>query len=72
MYCVIVDAATADGVHGLEEEGEDIRVSRVSFAMALQWLNESRITSGPAIIALQWLALHRQELRAKFANLEAR
>jgi ADP-ribose pyrophosphatase len=71
MYCAIVDAAAAGGVHGLVEEGEDIRVSRASFASALQWLNEGRITSGPAIIALQWLALHRQVLRAKFTNPES-
>lgn len=68
MYCAIVDAETADGIHGLADEGEDIRVIRINFAQALQALKDDKIKSGPAIIALQWLALNRRDLRAKYAG----
>lgn len=56
-------AEGAGGVHGLAEEGEDIRVHVLSFADALAALREGRIINAAAIIALQWLALNRDEVR---------
>jgi ADP-ribose pyrophosphatase len=47
------------GIHGLKEEHEDIQVQVFPFATALQMLANGEIRSGPAIIALQWLALNR-------------
>ena len=66
VYCARVDAAGAGGVHGLADEGEDIRVIIVSFAEALETLKEGRIKSGHTLIALQWLALNRNELRHRW------
>ena len=53
----------ASGVHGLEEEGEDIRVRVWSFEDALQAVRDGRIANAASIIALQWLALNRDEVR---------
>jgi len=66
LFCGEVDASGATGVHGLAAEGEDIRVHAVSVADALRWLGEGRICNAKTIIVLQWLALHYQELKAKW------
>ena len=53
----------AGGLHGLEEEGEDIRVRVWSFEDALQAVRDGRICNAATIIGLQWLALNRDEVR---------
>jgi len=57
----------AGGVHGLEEEGEDIRVQVWSFGDALQAVRDGRIGNAASIIALQWLALNRAEVRGMWS-----
>lgn len=68
--CVIfvghVDSSAAGGVHGLEAEGENILVKPVSFAEARTMLEHGEIGNAVAVIALQWLALHRDEVRARW------
>ena len=61
-----VDASQAKGIHGLAEEGEDIRVHVVSREQAYAWLKEGRIDNAASVIALQWLALNHGELRARW------
>lgn len=51
------------GLHGLEAEGEDIRVSVWAFEDALQAVRDGRIANAATIIAIQWLALNRAEVR---------
>jgi len=63
LFCGIVDTPGLGGIHGLEEEGEDILVSVVSFEEAMSLLNRGRIESAIPIIGLQWLALNRERLR---------
>ncbi|EPA9744741.1 ADP-ribose diphosphatase [Cronobacter malonaticus] len=58
-----VDATTAQGIHGLADENEDIRVHVVSREQAYQWVEEGRIDNAASVIALQWLQLHHQALR---------
>ncbi len=67
VYCGRVDSSGAGGVHGLAEEGEDIRVIVLPFAAALQTLKEGRIESGHTLIALQWLALNHNDLRQRWS-----
>ncbi|WP_413504809.1 ADP-ribose diphosphatase [Serratia grimesii] len=63
-----VDATTAEGIHGLEEEHEDIRVHVVSREQAYSWVEEGAIDNAASVIALQWLALHHESLRKEWAN----
>jgi ADP-ribose pyrophosphatase len=63
-----VDATTAVGIHGLEEEHEDIRVHVVSREQAYRWVEEGAIDNAASVIALQWLALHHESLRKEWAN----
>ncbi|OAE40256.1 ADP-ribose pyrophosphatase [Enterobacter cloacae] len=58
-----VDATTAEGIHGLADENEDIRVHVVSREQAYQWVEEGIIDNAASVIALQWLQLHYQSLR---------
>ncbi|MEH6564968.1 MAG: NUDIX domain-containing protein [Halopseudomonas sp.] len=58
LYLAVVDSRGAGGIHGLEEEGEDIRVSLWSRANAIAALASGRIDNAATIIALQWLALN--------------
>lgn len=66
LFCGQVDASQAGGVHGLEEEGEDIRVLVMGAEQAIAELQGGRMNSTSVIIALQWLALHRQALRRRW------
>lgn len=57
----------AGGVHGLAEEGEDIRVHVWSLQDALAAVRDGRINNAASIIALQWLALNRDEVRGMWS-----
>ena len=63
-----VDALTAEGIHGLPEENEDIRVHVVSREQACRWVEEGAIDNAASVIALQWLALHHESLKAEWVN----
>ncbi|MFN4282083.1 MAG: ADP-ribose diphosphatase [Alphaproteobacteria bacterium] len=67
LFCGKVDAAKAGGIHGLDHENEDIRVMALPFARARAWLDEGRLNNALTIIAIQWLALNREKLRAAWA-----
>ena len=64
LFFARVDTAEIGGVFGLADEGEDIKVHVVEFGRALTWLDEGRIKVATTIIALQWLRLNRDRLRA--------
>jgi ADP-ribose pyrophosphatase len=61
-----VDATTAEGIHGLAEEHEDIRVHVVSREFAYQCVEDGKIDNAASVIALQWLQLHYQDLRKEW------
>jgi ADP-ribose pyrophosphatase len=63
LFVGLVSARGAGGVHGLDDEGEDIRVVAVPADEALAELYGGRADSTSVIIALQWLALNRDRLR---------
>jgi ADP-ribose pyrophosphatase len=63
-----VDASTAQGIHGLDYEGEDIRVTVMSREEAYQQVKNGKIENGATIIALQWLELNYLELREQWLN----
>ncbi|WP_440866025.1 ADP-ribose diphosphatase [Symbiopectobacterium purcellii] len=58
-----VDARAAQGIHGLAEENEDIRVHVVSREQSYAWVESGIIDNAASVIALQWLALHHTQLR---------
>jgi ADP-ribose pyrophosphatase len=58
-----VDSTQVGGIHGLDHEDEDILVCAVPFHEVYRMLEVGEIESGIAIVAIQWLALHRESLR---------
>jgi len=64
IFCALVDSSTAGGVWGLAEENEDIKVEVLPALEAIERLDRGEITPSTAVIALQWLARHRPQLRS--------
>jgi ADP-ribose pyrophosphatase len=67
LYVGEVDASKAQGIHGLDEEGEDIRVTTTSFDTAFQWVRDGKVNNAASIIALQWLQINQQSLEERWA-----
>jgi len=68
LFCGKVDSTQAGGIHGLDHEDEDILVRAVGFDEAYNMLESREIESAIPIIAIQWLALNRQQLRQKWCK----
>jgi len=61
-----IDATRAGGIFGLESEGEDILVKVLPFAEAYALVERNEVDNAVGVIALQWLALHRDEVRKRW------
>lgn len=60
------DSSSIGGIHGLDDEGEDIRVHVISSQQAFDWLDSGRIDSAMPIIAMQWFRLNRDRIRQQW------
>ncbi len=65
LYCGWVDAGSAGGIHGLEHEGEEMRVVTMARRDALAALF-GRLNTTSVIITLQWLEANRERLRREW------
>jgi ADP-ribose pyrophosphatase len=54
------------GIGGLADENEDIRVHVMDATKAIGLLFGNRIRDAQTLIALQWFAMHRTELRSRW------
>ncbi|MDG5494410.1 NUDIX domain-containing protein [Niveispirillum sp. BGYR6] len=63
-----VDTEGLGGLHGLEEEVEDIRVHLVPADLAIAQMDANRITSGFTLLGLAWFARHHAALKAGLAE----
>ena len=70
LYFARTETADLGGIHGVDEEGEDIRVHVVSSDTAFAWLDQGRIDSALPIIALQWFRLNRDSIRRQWLENE--
>ena len=66
IFCGRIDGQVQGGIHGLAGEGEDIRAFVEPFASAMNRLAAGEITNLIAVVALQWLALNRENLRRRW------
>ena len=62
-FCGRVDASNAEGIFGVTEEHENIRVFSVSTQHAFELLDQGRIINAMTIIALQWLRTNLGHVR---------
>lgn len=63
LYYAEVDSEGVGGLHGLEHEHEDIRVSVVPREEAQAMLEQGLICSAAPMILMHWLALNGERLR---------
>lgn len=68
LFVAQVDSAGIGGLHGLKDEGEDIRVQVMSTEEAFALLDSGVIDSAMPLLALQWLRLNREALRELWAD----
>ena len=68
LFCGKVDTSNVGGVHGLDDEHEDILVTVEKFDKVYQMVESGEIESGIPIIAIQWLYINRDKLRAKWGQ----
>ncbi|MBU2864001.1 NUDIX domain-containing protein [Reinekea forsetii] len=66
LYVAEVDSRDADGIHGLDEESEDIRVVTPSIDEGLAWLANGTINNAASIIACQWFMLNKERLKQQW------
>lgn len=71
IYFGLVDAREVGGIHGLDHEHENIRVLNVSADEAIHLLHHREIKNPPAIIALQWLEVHRGRLQRTYSSSQS-
>lgn len=66
LFCARIDSSLIDGIHGLVEENEDIRVFTLPTDDAYAMVKDGRICNSMAVVALQWLMLERDDLRQRW------
>lgn len=64
LYIATTDSSTIGGIHGVADEGEDIRVQIFSFEDAVNLLDHGKIVNAKTVIALQWLARYQSRISA--------
>ena len=63
LLCGLADLTGVGGIHGLDEEQEDIKVHVIPAQAALDRLYQGRFNNSAVLLSLQWLALNRSRLR---------
>lgn len=68
LFCGRVDTTGAGGVFGRADEHEDIQARVLSFPDALAEITERPVNVASLVIAMQWLTLNRERLRAAWKS----
>lgn len=63
IFCAEVSVENVGGIHGLAEEGEDIRVFSVSYNRCKEMLENNEFDNAASIIGIEWLGRNRDRLR---------
>lgn len=66
LFCALADLSGAGGVHGLEEEDEDILFAVYPTEQIFAAMLNSRMNNAATLIALLWLQLNRPNLRTGY------
>ena len=69
LLCGRVDSEGVGGLHGLAEEGEDIRVAAMSVRDAVALPDAGRIADAKTTVALQWVARHSPSLKTRWPSV---
>lgn len=58
LFCAVVDSTALQGIHGLDDEHEDILIVTVPLNEAVEMTRSGEINNAMSIIAIQWLQLN--------------
>ncbi|MFZ7229570.1 ADP-ribose diphosphatase [Avibacterium avium] len=64
-----VDSQKAQGIHGLVDENEDIRVHVIPRQTAYEWVCNGKIDNGLAVTGLLWLQLNYLSLQKEWSKM---
>lgn len=64
LFCGLIDSTDVGGIHGVEDEDEDILVHVMPFPDAWDRLMAGQLDNAMALIGFYWLARERAALRA--------
>jgi len=68
MYCGITDTTNAAGIHGLEDEDEDIEASVLSWSQLVQDIEDKKCLDPKIMLGVMWLTPRRDALRKRFTG----
>lgn len=63
LFCGLINSENVGGIHGVAHEHEDIFVRAVPFSVAYEMVLKNEIDSAIPILAIQWLALNREQFQ---------
>lgn len=66
LFCGHCDLSDVSGVHGLEDESEDIKVHVLSVDQAWQKLQQGQLNNAHTLIAMQWLMMNKSRLQEQW------
>lgn len=68
LYFALADLSQAGGIHGLECEGEDIKVHHLPVDDAFELLEQGYADNAATVISLQWLKLNLARIREQYSE----
>jgi ADP-ribose pyrophosphatase len=68
LVLALLQQQVKTGVYGLASEQEDIKVHHLPRQVAMQLLDAGSIDNAATVMALQWLALHLDEVKQRWAD----
>ena len=69
LFCGRIDATGLGGIHGLADEGENIKASVWSLPDVLALIEDGRVCNAKTLVALQWLALNHPRLTSNWCTV---
>ena len=69
LFCGRIDATGLGGIHGLADEGENIKASVWSLPDVLALVEDGRVCNAKTLVALQWLALNHLRLTSNWCTV---
>jgi ADP-ribose diphosphatase len=66
VFCAQTDSSSVQGIHGLDDEQEDIRAIVLDFSTAMEAMESGRFVTAPIFLCLNWLARNRDMLKEKW------
>jgi ADP-ribose pyrophosphatase len=68
IFCGKTDSSSVTGIHGRDDEHEDIRPFTLPYQEVIKSLDKKQFKNAITVIALQWLCLNRERIRTSWCT----